>query len=317
MITNYENSTFSVSQCKFEEGLKKNIVAIPLGNPNSTSSTPSVLPVSSEQLSLQGIAGITAGIITVLILITLILTCVLRRKQKARRLEREAAAFAPPTPPEYPDDRKTISLREIDENSLCGIHEAPDGGKAELYDEKSVTGLPDSAKLETRDRSSTKSMMKFPPQELPSPDSPYELPSPDSVHELASPDHPWMSELMASEKSVTKPTKTAKYPAAKSKFALTLSAEYRHGNKRRRSEIGISHHTSGVPSMKSTLLRAPNLDRSLPPTPISESPQASRAVSGAQGVAIEDILLFYYRSAKKGEGKAQRSSFRSEKGKGW
>ena len=65
--------------------------------------------------------------------------------------------------------------------------------------------------------------------------------------------------------------------------------------------------------MKSTLLRAPNLDRSLPPTPISESPQVSRVVSRVEGAELEDILLFYFRSGKK----ASNQSPRVSSGKGW
>ncbi len=284
LITNYENSTFSLSQCRFDQGVEKNIVPINAKNLDSTASPSATnLPRSSSHLNLRSILGITAGIVIFLILITLMTTCILRKRQSARRREHDKGTPDPTTPLGEVKTQRDLPLREIDENSLCGIREAPDNGKAELQAPRSLKELPDTGKAELRDAISTKSL-EFPPQELPSLD------------------HAWLSELMPSDKKAA--------PTAKSKFALTVSTEYRHGHKTRRSELGISHHSSRGARI---FRRAPNLDRSLPPTPISESPQVSAAVSGAEAKMIEDILLFYYRS-RRSSYRSGRASWRSKRG---
>ena len=196
-------------------------------------------------------------------------TCILRKRQSARRRKHGKENPEPTTPSAEPEVQNDLSLREIDENSLCGIREAPDNGKAELQAKESLKELPDTGKAELRDAISTKSL-DFRLQELPSLDQ------------------TWLNELMVSEK---KPA-----PTAKSKFALTVSTGYSHGHTMRRSELGISHHSSRIVS--SFRRAAPNMDRSLPPTPISESPQVSTAVSDAEAKIVEDILLFYYRSRR-------------------
>lgn len=276
LTTNYEDSTFSVSQCKFEEGVEKRIVTIPSASTNTTKLT--TTPSSASHLSITSIAGITSGITIFFTLSILILTCILRkRRSKRRRAEQDAAAYAPTTPPGQLDAKREFSLREIDENSLRGIREFPDSGKAELLDSNPPNELPDSGKAELRGTTSTR-RLKFRIQELPSQDQ------------------PWVQELPASSRP-TKPA-PARLPCPQSKFALTLSAEYRRGSKIRHSEIGISHHSSRVASIIRSSRRAPDLDRSLPPTPISESPQVEMAGSATERGLIEDILLFYYRSRR-------------------
>lgn len=275
LTTNYENSTFSVSQCKFEEGVAKRIVPI-----YSASTTPS----SASHLGTTGIAGITSGITIFLLLSILILTYVLRkRRSRRRRAEQDAAAYAPTNPPGHLEAKREFSLREIDENSLRGIREFPDSGKAELLDSSLPNELPDSGKAELRGTKSARRLKS-------------------RVQELPSQDQPWLQELPASSRP-TKPAPT-RLSCPRSKFALTLSAEHRRGSRIRHNEIGISYHSSRVASIITLFRGAPDLDRPLPPTPISESPQVERASNTTEGRLIDDILLFYYRS--------RRGSYRPE-----
>lgn len=277
LTTNYENSTFSVSQCKFEEGVDKSITTIPSASTNTTKPTTLTSAARpASHLSITGIAGTTSGITLFLVLSILILAYIHRKRRSTRPLgELDGAAYAPTNPPGHLDGKKELSLREIDENSLRGIREIPDSGKPELRDQNTSKELPDNGKAELRATTSTR-RLTFQLQELPSADQ------------------PWVKELPTSS-DLTKPA-SAWVPIPKSSFALTLSTPYRHGSKMRHSDIGISHHSSRDMSILSSVRRLPNIDRSLPPTPISESPQVEKVDSMTERGLIEDILQFYYRS---------------------
>ena len=270
--TNYENSTFSVSQCKFEEGAVKNIVHIPSANV-----TAAVSPSANSPLSLKSIAGITSGAIVLLALILLILMCILRRRSIYRRKEHEQAALKTTDSQGTVEQQRVLYLQEIDENSLYGVREVPDNGIAEMQDEHLwMPELHEIAPAELRDEKSAKSVVC-------------------QVQELPSPEHSPVGEPTSIETDARPaPTQilTARPPPPRSRFALTLSAELTWRNRLKRREIGISHHSSQPAGTRST----PNLNRPLPPTPISESPQMSRVVSATEQELIEDILTFYHRS---------------------
>ena len=228
-----------------------------------------------------------------LMLSLLIVTCVFRKRSTRRRKERDRGALGTTDSVGCLEGQRKLHMNEIDDNSLCGIREVPDSGKAELQDETPwKPELSDNFRAELRDVRSSKSVVV-------------------QIQELPSPDHPLIRELMAVE-SITRPTSARLSPPRasipRSKFALTLSAKYRRGNKLRRGEIGISHLSSRVTSAASFRGLTPDLDRSLPPTPISESPQESRVVSATERQLIEDILLSYYRS--------RRTSYRSARSSG-
>jgi len=130
------------------------------------------------------------------------------------------------------------SIKEMDLNSLIQMYrELPDNGKAELLDQTTASG----------------SGHKI--SELSSPHD-----SPPIVHEL-------MTHYSLDHISLTQSR------SARDKFAIVVSTNMS-------SQSKLSANTSaGFPSMKTTIsssrAKGVDLDRSLPPTPISESVQIS------------------------------------------
>lgn len=192
-----------------------------------------------------------------LILNIFVITCIFRRRRSTCGRNHDEAALEPTAPGISIEDERGIS----------------DNARAELQDEIPLEELPDNGKAELRDRITSRSLE-------------YHL------QELPSLENPWVSELMTSERATrsanTRLTKT------KSTIAFTPLAELGKRSKVRDIEDAISHHRSRVASIVSSSQRALNLNRSLPPTPISESPQVSRAISLAEAAMIEDILRYYY-----------------------
>lgn len=289
VIMNYENSTFSVSQCRFDKGIAKKIVAIPSASRNSTNNNSTTTPpvngptmISSSQLKLTSVIEIVSGSVVFLTLSVLILTFILRKRRSTRRRKkRSRAMFKSSDSSGNLEEQRVISPQEVDVDSLCGTIEIPDSGKAELQDEKQLKPeLENNSRAELRERTSARNLV-FQIQELPS-------------H-----DHPLIRELIAAERviraaSARLPSSRASSP--RSKFSLSLPAEDRREHEMDCSEISIAHHSLRLASAGSSRQVTPNLNRSLPPTPISESPQQSQIMSATDGQLIEDILLFCYRS---------------------
>ena len=192
-----------------------------------------------------------------LILSSLVVACIFRRRRSTCGGNHDEAAFEPTAPGISIEDQRGIS----------------DNARAELQDGNPLEELPDNGKAELRDRITRRSL-EFRLQELPSLEN------------------PWVSELMTSERATR--SANARLTKTTSNFAFTPLAELGKGSKARGIEDAISHHRSRAASIVSSSQRAANLNRSLPPTPISESPQASRAISVAEAAMIEDILRYYY-----------------------
>ena len=139
-----------MSQCKFEDGLEKNIVAIPStsGPPNSTRSnnltfgTPYNNPhaASTSPISRLFIAGVTLGGAVFLILGTLgyfFLNSHFRKRQ-----QKHQAVHPPDLPPRDRGDVESslvVRLPEMDLNCTLGTPELPGSGRFELRADVSST----------------------------------------------------------------------------------------------------------------------------------------------------------------------------------
>ena len=165
LITNYEYSNFSVSQARFEDGLRENIIAIPSANPPTT-------PKSQSGLSHNSIIGLSVGLTALLVLIVVLVYFTRKRLRKhSRKNDTSNNSGSPVFSPEI-KPANLSALHEIDNNSLVQFRELPDSGKVELLDGNSPSGsgnalheidnnslrqireLPDSGKVELLDENS-------------------------------------------------------------------------------------------------------------------------------------------------------------------
>ena len=123
LITDYDQSNFSVSQCKFEDGVKSDIVTITSG----------ASIASHSHITRAAKIGISIGSIVVFLLCVLVITCVVRKRRNSARMQ--DTQFNPePTSSGQPHiTSNTFSTQEIAENSLIGPQrELPDNEIAEL-----------------------------------------------------------------------------------------------------------------------------------------------------------------------------------------
>ena len=113
LITNYENSSFSVYQAKFEEDLPEQIIAIPSMNTTALprGSIPSrnntALPRESSTVSKKAIIGLSLGTTTGVLLLVFVLIFAIRkwRGQMPKKLYLDGVDMS-------------NSIHEIDNNSL-------------------------------------------------------------------------------------------------------------------------------------------------------------------------------------------------------
>ncbi|KAM0804566.1 aspartic peptidase domain-containing protein [Usnea florida] len=136
LITNYEDSSFSVHQAKFEEGLPEQIIAIPSINTTALPRGPipsrntTALPRGSSPVSKKTTLGISLGTTTGVVLLVFALIFAIRkwRRRMARKLDLDGV--------DMPN-----SIHEIDNNSLYwNLGELDDTGKTELLDKQWPSG---------------------------------------------------------------------------------------------------------------------------------------------------------------------------------
>ncbi|KAL9121151.1 MAG: hypothetical protein Q9187_002296 [Circinaria calcarea] len=167
LITNYEHSNFSVSQCKYIDGLENDIIAIPPSistnppsistnppanstNPPSISTNPPAIstsppailksPPAAPQVNKSRIIGIALGIAGFLTLGVLLLVFLRKKRRSAQVERRKGAAATPSRPPEEIEPPEISQVQEIDNNSLFfGYREMDDSGIAELRAERSTS----------------------------------------------------------------------------------------------------------------------------------------------------------------------------------
>ena len=249
IITNYEHSNFSVSQCKFEDGLPEKIITI-LSATNT----------SGNPISRGVITGASLGATALLILIILLITLAVRkwRRKHSKRLSSDSTK-----PLKRQEILAVFPIQEMGHDSLYGVpRELADSGRAELMDDKSPSG-------------SDKEMLELP--QAPPPVY-YELFA-DTASCGSRKTHTQRPSIASSAKS-----KTAIYVSTR---ILTQSRTSIERSSTPRVQTTITSGPSPRPKFPSRpeplyLNRsscpkalAPDLTRPLPPTPISESPQVS------------------------------------------
>jgi len=271
LITDYERSNFSLSQCRFEDGVATDLVKIPSMTKISSRPSPNL------------IIGTSVGGAVLFILVILTLGFVIqRRRRKQNQTEQFETSSERPSSLEKPRVMTICSVREIDNNSLCGpIRELPDSGKVELLDENKPSGsgneiseMPPSLtvmahELRTHRSSKEQSMMR--------------THSANSFNILKS--------TSISRKSWTNMDLSDRSP----RIETVISASARQKSDLNNRPTSTSPDTAEVSPLsmpKSTGLPdnpsitetdfpetsipvSLDLNRSLPPTPISESPQVS------------------------------------------
>lgn len=244
MITNYEHSNFSVSQCQFEDGVPAALITIP-----------PVATASSSHVSRGLIIGASIGAILFLLLIILLSTWVIRR-WRAEKPKNQKSDITAPLPGR--EVSTAISVQEMAHNSKYiygGYRELPDTGKIELQDEKQPSG-------------SAKEILELPPE------------PPPVYHELMAETVSYgTSKLQKYSSTCSTKSKTGIYVHTR---ILTNSRSSEGGSSTPRVETYITSSTrrdsfkSDQPSRSQSPWPKPlDLDRPLPPTPISESPQVS------------------------------------------
>lgn len=208
---------------------------------------PSASAVPESHISRSTKIGMSLGIIAFVFLGLLAIVLGLKKRRNARRAERSCHSTKPTDSSQQLDTPDNFALQEIAMNSLIDIYrELPDRGKVELLDASAPTG------------------------------------SGHDISELSQPSLPIAHELMthrsSDELSITQ------YPGRKDKLAILVSTNI---SRESRASTGPS---TGLARIETTIssqqTKEINLDRSLPPTPISESLQVSPVVASFHNSSI-------------------------------
>ena len=238
---NYEYSNFSVSQCRFEDGLQPDILPLPptttLDRSNSTSNPPSsssppASTTASATIPVGVIIGIALGGSAILSISILLTVFVFRRRRTAPQSGEDSPTSDLTKLSDEKDSQEFISVKEIDSTSLSRFKEMDDSGRIELQ------GFP-------------KVMLELPG-------------SKPVVHELAE------TSSIIDNMSFTRNLASLRHSARTSVASAGHSVKSWIGlSKLRTTNLNPRLETLNSASTTGTV----DLNRSLPPTPISESPQ--------------------------------------------
>ena len=253
LITNYENSSFSVYQAKFEEDLPEQIIAIPSINSTTLQGNSTTLPGKPSHVSRKVTVGLSVGTTTGALVLVFALIFAIRkwRGQTPRKVDLDGVEMS-------------NSIHEIDSNSLyCGFKELGDTGRAELLDKQWPSG-------------SGKTVQEMPPH------SP-----PPFIYELRTGRSLTNQTLLSANRFSVSADKRASWEVRsrsdipKKFFSIKTndSASARQTSSRQRP----SHppNLEANKSVRSSLQCQPlDLAHSLPTTPITESLKSSPIVTG-------------------------------------
>lgn len=244
VITNYEHSSFAVYQSKFPDLLKPEIVAI------SSASTESHVSGVSRTTKI----GISIGVVA-FFLLTLVAVIVVGKKRKKKRKSNHRDGEGGCATDSVTEQQQQL-VDEIVVNSLIGLHRGlPDSGKAGLLD----TVIPSGSVKEVLEILG---------------------PSNRVAHQLVKPSAPFAYDLMARHPSDG--ISMTQNHEARNKYRIYIDTDMSS-----QSQRGISTSTKG-PHVETTICsdqaQKSDLDRSLPPIPIFDSPQVSPVTVGSSGV---------------------------------
>ena len=249
IIVDYERSNFSISQCLFEDGVPEDLVAIP-----------SVTEMPNHHRRNVAI-GTSIGTASFLIFAALAAFFAIRRWQQKTMTQRNSEATQPPTPFCEPTAVKVSSAREIDHNSRAGnVRELPDSTRARVELPSGQAPLaPDNEVFE---------MSEAPPP-IPHGSKP------------GRGSHVMVQERTADAWRIFFPTKVPRrsWTSVASSDGVPCDETVISASAQRK-ELNMDEASTITSNLEAEILslyvRTPlDLNRSLPPTPISESPQVS------------------------------------------
>ncbi|KAG6991095.1 hypothetical protein G7Y79_00057g090770 [Physcia stellaris] len=267
VITDYERSNFSVSQARFADGVPNNLVTIHSAtlspSSNSTSLNPPATPPESQRSHKTiNVASIATAVVVFILIIAGAIYAYIRRRSRRLRKQREGNASQPSNDAQEVRPLTIDSVREIDNNSMVGpFRELPDTSLTELRGTHSLqaarnsiseTAVPPSPilhELRTHRSSQEKVITRK---------------ARGQIHKTSTTTQPRsQSHISASTRNSTRrPTRSIR----------TVTAASTQKSDSRSSTDSISLKTA----IYASYMRKPlDLNRSLPPTPISESPMVS------------------------------------------
>lgn len=250
IIVDYERSNFSVSQCRFEDGeVPIDLVAIP-----SATKKPNHL---RRNVAIG--TGITIALF--ILLATLAAIFAIRRWRAKTTVQPSSETTELSTLPQEPRASIISSSREIGNNSIAGpIRELPDSAlvKAELLNAQAPSGSGNQI-FEMSEA--------VPPifHELRTHGS-----SPAMVHKSIANSHKIFTSTKVSGKSRMSVASSSGSP-----FVGTVMSILGQRKEIAMNRVSIATSNLEAEILSSYLRKSLNLDKSLPPTPISESPQVS------------------------------------------
>ena len=250
IIVNYEQSNFSVSQCRFEDGVPADLVAIP-----SATEIPSHL---RRNLAI----GTSIGAASFLLLATFAVLFAIRRWRRKASVRPSSEATEPRISSQEPRALILSSPREIDHNSMVQhFHDLPNSARAELLNEQAPSGSGNEI---------------------------FEISEPLS-RKISQGPHIMVQRGTADRWRILFPTKiprkswtslASSADAPRVETEVSASTQRKEGNMDKAS-IVTSNLEAQIISLY--LGNSPDLDRSLPPTPISESLQVSPVLESFNG----------------------------------
>ncbi|KAL6720917.1 hypothetical protein ACLMJK_000016 [Lecanora helva] len=279
LITDYERSNFSISRCAFQDSAKEKLVTIP-------STTKSVSAGHKN-----AIIGTAIGVAFVAFLVAVLIWLIIRRPQDQTQGTEKASKHSSDF--ENSKIRTVCSVREIDNNSLCGpFRELPDNGRVELLDNQSPSGS-------GNDISEMSQPIKYIVHEL-------------GTHHSSKQNSITLANIAENLKIVksTEISRESRTDCGSLECSPVVETTISASTRASTSDLEVSTPAStaasavspppppdltrsdtdesleNADSSKRVRLKQLDLDRSLPPTPISESPQlfpSSRAVSFRRG----------------------------------
>lgn len=243
-------------------------------------------------MSLGVVIGIISGSVSLLLLsLLIVILCVKRRRslsQKATKMSIPRSSILPG----YQGLRSKLSVQEIDRNSLCGYLELDDNGLAELQDRLSyrpqdrkpnarvsVREVKDNHSLRMYEKMVDSGIAELQAETPSTHDQDQEAPSPDQLDK-----HVACWDVIEVRDNTRRNFQR--------QLSLCPLAGGKVGHKMRERQTEVLQHMSTQEKIGSRPIRRtkPNLNRTLPVTPISESPQTSQIITEVERAHVAWLI---------------------------
>ena len=282
LITDYERSNFSLSQCQFEDGLPQKLITIK-----------STIPDSSPR-NRQAIIGGSVGAAVLVLLLLLGLAIFLKKRRSGQNGGKDPAHSLKSDSSEWSISEKPPipTVCEVDGGGFDTFpRELPDNGRYELQDEKALSGsgneineLSPSLAFVAHELRTHRSSKESQVIESPTPNK-FDILKSTEISRKSWPAPESSDGTPCIETVISASSRRSSSAVDVSSPSSSVSDEVSPiSNSKARDLSSQKSITEGEPSPVS-LLRSFDLDRSLPPTPISESPQFSPKIFGLSRVS--------------------------------